>query len=63
MGGTTDTRIKGLAYALVSKPAWWIVVSNIGCYVQKHKDTIRQFQIIKKVHVESLKAQLKESET
>ena len=59
MGGTAETEIKWLAYALAIKAARGIVVLNIGSYVQKHKDTIRQFQIIKKVHVESLKAQLK----
>ena len=36
--------------------------SHVPMY-KKDKDTIRKFQKIKKVHVESLKSQLKESDT
>ena len=63
MGRTTDNRIKGFLYALAKKVARSPAKSKLGSYVQKDKDTIKKFQIIKKVHVESLKAQLKESKT
>ena len=54
---------KGLLLVLEKKLAFWTYSSNSRSYVQKDKDTIRQFQKIKKVHVESLKSQLKESDT
>ena len=54
MGETIDTGLKGRAYASMSNVSLWTNLSNICSYVQKHTDTIRQFQIIKKVHVESL---------
>ena len=54
---------KWLLLVLVKKLAFWTYSSNSRSYIQKDKDTIRQFQKIKKVHVESLKSQLKESDT
>ena len=48
---------------LVNKITFWTYSSKSCSYVQKDKDTIRQFQKINKVHVESLKSQLKESDT
>ena len=54
---------QGLLLVLVKKLAFWIYPSNSRSYVQNDKDTIRQFQNIKKVDVESLKSQLKESNT
>ena len=54
---------KGLLLVLANKLAFWTYSSNSHSYVQKDKDTIIQFQKIKKVHVESLKSQLKESDT
>ena len=63
MGQTNVNRIKGFLHALTKKFACWRTSSKPHSYVQKDKDTIRQFQKIKKIHVESLKAQLKESET
>ena len=63
MGRTTINGIKGFLHALVKKFTCWIASSKSRSYVQKDKDTIRQFQKIKKVHVESLKSQLKESDT
>ena len=63
MGRSSINGIKGFLHALRKNFACWIT-SSISCsYVQKDKDTIRQFQKIKKVHVESLKSQLKESDT
>ena len=55
MGETTDTGIKGLEYALAIKATPWETISNICFDVKKHKDTIRKFKIIKRIHVESLK--------
>ena len=52
-----------LLLVLVNKLSFCTYSSNSRSYVQKDKDTIRQFQKIKKVHVESLKSQLKESDT
>ena len=63
MGRTTVNGIKGFLHALAKNFACWIASSKSRSYIQKDKDTIRQFQIIKKLHVESLKAQLKESNT
>ena len=63
MGQTTVNGIKGILHALEKKVAYWTASSKSRSYIQKDKDTIRKLQIIKKVHVESLKAQLKESET
>ena len=60
---TTVNRIKGFLHALAKKVACWKTSSKSRSYVQKDKDTIRQFQKIKKVHVESLKSQLKENDT
>ena len=54
---------KGLLLVLVIKLAFSTYSSNSRSYIQKDKDTIRQFEKIKKVHVESLKSQLKESNT
>ena len=47
---------KGLLLVLEKKLTFWTSSSNSCSYVQKDKDTIRQFQKIKKVHVESLKS-------
>ena len=63
MGRTTINGIKGFLHALAKKFACWIASSKSRSYVQKDKDTIRKFQIIKKLHVQSLKEQLKERET
>ena len=56
MGETIDTDLKRWAYASSRKVARWETLSNICSYVKKHKDTIRKIQIIKSIHVESLKA-------
>ena len=61
MDRLTSNERKGLLLVLANKLAFWTYSSNSRSYVQKDKDTIRQFQKIKKVHVESLKSQLKES--
>ena len=63
MGQTTINGIKGFLYALVMKFSCWIASSKSHSYIKKDKHTIRKFQKIKKVHVESLKSQLKESDT
>ena len=63
MGRLTRSKRKGLLLVLAKKLAFWTYSSNSRSYVQKDKDTIRQFQKIKKVHVESLKSQLKETDT
>ena len=63
MDQTTINGIKIFLHALVKKFSCWIASSKSCSYVQKDKDTIRQFQKIRKVHVESLKSQLKESGT
>ena len=54
---------KVLQLVLANKLTFWTYSSNSRSYVQKDKDTIRQFKKNKKVHVESLKSQLKESDT
>ena len=54
---------KGLLLVLANKLSFWTYSSNSRSYVQKDKDRIKQFQKIKKIHVESLKSQLKESDT
>ena len=56
MGKTIDTGLKGWEYASSRKDVQRETLLNIFSYVKKHKDTIGQFQIIKKAHVESLKA-------
>ena len=58
MDRLTRNERKGLLLVLANKLAFWTYSSNSRSYVQKDKDTIRQFQKIKKVHVESLKSQL-----
>ena len=63
MDRLTSNEGKGHLLALVNKFSFWTYSSNSCSYVQKDKYTIRQFQKIKKVHVESLKSQLKESDT
>ena len=63
MGRSTVNEIKGFLHALAKKFSFWTYSSKSRSYVQKDKDTISQFQKIKKVHVESLKSQLKESDT
>ena len=63
MDRLTSNERSGLLLALAKKFAFWTYSSNSRSYIQKDKDTIRQFQKIKKVHVESLKSQLKESDT
>ena len=63
MGRTTVNEIKGFLHALAKKFACWIASSKSRSYVQRDKYKIRPFQKIKKVHVESLKSQLKESDT
>ena len=63
MGGTIGNGLKGFLYALVKKVARSPAKSKLRSYVQKDKDTIRKFQKIKKLHVESVKSQLKESDT
>ena len=63
MGETIDIGLTRWAYASARKAARWAFLLNIFSYVKKHKDTIRQFQIIQKVHVESLKEKLKKRET
>ena len=63
MDGLSMNEKKGLLLVLVNKITFWTYSSNSRSYIQKDKDTIRQFQKIKKVHVESLKSQLKESDT
>ena len=60
---TNVNGIKGFIHALEKKVACWTTSSKTCSYVQKDQDTIRKFQKIKKVHVESLKSQLKESNT
>ena len=62
MDQLTRNEKKGLLLVLENKITFWTYSSNSRSYVQKDKDTIRQFQKIKKVHVESLKSQLKESD-
>ena len=56
MGEKIDNGLKGWAYASKRKRARVASLSDICFYVKKHKDTIRQFQIMKIIHVESLKA-------
>ena len=63
MGRTTINEIKGFLHALEKKLSYWIASSKSRSYIQKDKDTIRQFKKIKKLHVESLKSPLKESDT
>ena len=63
MDRLTRNEIKGILLVLVKKLAFWTSSSNSRSYIQKDKDTIRQFQKIKKVNVESLKSQLNESDT
>ena len=63
MNRLTSNERKGHLLVLAKNLAFWTCSSNSHSYVQKDKDTIRQFQKIKKVHVESLKSQLKESDT
>ena len=63
MDRLTRNERKRLLLVLANKLAFWTYSSNSHSYIQKNKDTIRQFQKIKKVHVESLKSQLKESDT
>ena len=63
MDRLTSNERKGLLLVLVKKITFWTYSSNSCSYVQKDKDTIRQFKKIKKVNVESLKSQLKESDT
>ena len=62
MDRLTSNERKGILHALAKKFTFWTYSSKSHSYVQKDKDTIRQFQKIK-VHVESLKSQLKESDT
>ena len=54
MDRLTRNERKGILLALAKKFTFWTYSSNSRSYVQKDKDTIRQFQKIKKVHVESL---------
>ena len=63
MDGLTRNERKGLLLVLAKNLSFWTSSSNSRSYVEKDKDTIRQFQKIKKVDVESLKSQLKESDT
>ena len=56
MGEIIDNGLKGWAYASKSKAAWVESILEICCYIKKHKDTVRKFKIIKRIHVESLKA-------
>ena len=63
MDQLTRNERKRILLVLLNKLAFWINSSNSRSYVQKDKDTMRQFQKIKKVHVESLKSQLKERDT
>ena len=63
MDRLTSNERKGLLLALEKKFTFWTYSSNSRSYVQKDKDTIRQFQKNKKVNVESLKSQLKERDT
>ena len=63
MDRLTSNERKGILHALAKNFTFWTYSSNSHSYIQKDKDTIRQFQKIKKVHVESLKSQLKESDT
>ena len=63
MGRSTINEIKGFPHALAKKFDFWTYSSKSHSYVQKDKDTIRQFQKSKNVQVESLKSQLKESDT
>ena len=63
MDQLTISERKGLLLVLENKLSFWTYSSNSRSYVHKDKDTIRQFQKIKKAHVESLKSQLKESDT
>ena len=56
MGDTIDNDLKGWTYASMNKATRLETLSDICSYVKKHKDTIRQFQIIKSIHVESLKS-------
>ena len=63
MDRLTSNERKGLLLVLAKKLAFWTYSSNSCSYVQKDKDTIIQFQKNKKVHVESLKSQLKERDT
>ena len=55
MGETIDNKIKGWTYASKRKAARVARLLDICSYEKKHKDTIRKFQIIKIMHVESLK--------
>ena len=63
MDRLTSNERKGLLLVLVNKITFWTYSSNSRSYIQKDKYTIRQFKKINKVHVESLKSQLKESDT
>ena len=63
MDGLSRNKRKGLLLVLAKKLTFCTSSSNSRCYIQKDKDTIRQFQKNKKVHVESLKSQLKERDT
>ena len=63
MDQLTINERKGILLVLWNKLAFWTYSSKSCSYVQKDKETIKQFQKIKKVHVESLKSQLKESDT
>ena len=51
MGEIIENRLKGWAYASKSKVDQVACLLDICFYVKKHKDTIRQFQIIKSIHV------------
>ena len=59
MGEIIENDLKGWAYASKRKVARVESLSSICCHVKKHKDTIRKFEIMKSIHVESLKALLK----
>ena len=63
MDRLTSKKRKRLLLVIAKKLDFYTYSSNSRSYVQKDKDTIRQFQKINKVHVESLKSQLKESNT
>ena len=63
MGQTTINGIKGFLHASTKKFSCWKTSSKSRSYVKKDKDTIRQFKKNEKVHVESLKLQLKKRDT
>ena len=56
MDRLNSNKRKGILLALEKKFTFWTYSSNSRSYAQNDKDTIRKFQKIKKVHVESLKS-------